>query len=69
MLKLVREWALFAVLGVVLGLGVAWLQGALGIPRNIVGWFWIVLMVAALGYAGWAAWGYYGAVRDEDDGE
>ena len=67
MLKLVREWVLFAVLGVALGLSVAWLQEAFGIPRNVIGWFWIVLMVAALGYAGWAAWGYYVAVRDEDE--
>lgn len=69
MAKLVREWALFAVLGVVLGLSVVWLESAFGIPRNVVQWFWIVLMVAALGFAAWAAWRYYGTVRDEDDGE
>lgn len=69
MIKLAREWMLFAVAGVVLGLSVAWLQEAFGIPRNVVGWFWIVLMVAALGYAVWAAWGYYVALRDEDKPE
>jgi len=60
-------WGLLAALGVVLGLGVAWLEAALGIPRGVIQWFWIVLMIAVLGFAGWAAWGYYRAIRDEND--
>lgn len=65
--KLLREWAPALALGVALGLGVAWLELALGIPKFVVQWFWIVLMVLALGFAAWVAWGYYSAIRDEDD--
>lgn len=69
MLRRAGEWALLAAVGVALGLGVAWAEAAFAIPKNVVAWFWIVLMVAALGFAGWAAWGYYRAIRDEDEWE
>lgn len=69
MLRRAGAWVLLAALGVVLGLSVAWLQDTLGIPRYVVSWFWIVVMAAALCFAGWTAWGYYRAVRDEDDEE
>jgi hypothetical protein len=62
-------WALLAALGPALGLGVVWLEDAFGIPRNLIQWFWIVLLTAALSFAGWAAWGYYRAIRDEDEQE
>lgn len=61
------QWALVLVLGVGLGLGVAWIEQAFGIPKFIVQSFWIVLMVAALGFAAWAAFAFYRAVRGEDD--
>lgn len=67
MLRFLREWALVLVLGVGLGLGVAWLEQAFAIPKTIVQWFWIVLMAAALGFAAWVAWGYYSALRNEDE--
>jgi hypothetical protein len=67
MLRLLREWALVLVLGVGFGLGVAWLEQTFGIPKHFVQWFWIALMVAALGFVGWVAWAYYSVLRDEDD--
>ncbi len=69
MLRRAREWALLVALGVVLGLGVTWFEDAFGIPRNVVQWFWILLVAGVLAFAAWAAWGYYGAVRDEDEPE
>jgi|CXWL01.1.fsa_nt_gi ammonia channel protein AmtB len=60
-------WALLVVLGVTLGLGVAWLESALAIPKNVVAWFWIVLLAGTLGFAAWTAWGYYRAIRDENE--
>jgi hypothetical protein len=66
--KALRSAAL-ALVAVALGLGVAWAEQALAIPKIVVLGFWIVLMVAALGFAGWAAWGYYRALRDDDEWE
>ena len=63
------EWLLLGAAAIALGLGVAWIEQAFAIPKNVVAWFWILLMVAALGFAGWTVWGYYGAVRDEDEWE
>jgi hypothetical protein len=31
--------------------------------------FWILLMLGALGFAAWAAWGYYRVIQDEDEWE
>lgn len=62
--RIALEVLLIAVAGVGLGLGVAWAETAFAIPKNIVQWFWIVVMVGALAFAGWAGWGYYRAVRD-----
>jgi ammonia channel protein AmtB len=62
-------WALLTAMSLGLGLGVAWLEGAFAIPKNVTAWLWIVLMVGALGFAGWAAWGYYRAIRDEEEWE
>lgn len=67
-MKALRSAAL-ALVAVALGLGVAWAEQALAIPKIVVLGFWIVLMVAALGFAGWAAWGYYRALRDDDEWE
>lgn len=69
MLRRVAEWGLIAAAGIALGLGVAWVEDAFAIPKIVVQVFWIVVMVAALGFAGWAAWGYYRAVSEEDDWE
>ncbi|NOT42685.1 MAG: hypothetical protein HOP13_19585 [Alphaproteobacteria bacterium] len=65
----VAEWVGVVVAGGALGLGLAWIESAFAIPKNVVQWFLIVLMVTALGFAAWAAWGYYRALRDEDEWE
>jgi hypothetical protein len=65
--RFARELLLIAVAGIALGLGVAWVEDAFAIPKIVVQVFWIVVMAAALGFAGWAAWGYYRAVNEEDD--
>jgi ammonia channel protein AmtB len=62
-------WIGLIAAGVALGLGVAWVEAGFAIPKNVVQWFWIAVMVAALGFAGWAAWGYYRALREEDEWE
>jgi hypothetical protein len=63
------EFLLIAVAGVALGLGVAWAEEAFAIPKNMVQAFWILLMLGALGFAAWAAWGYYRVIQDEDEWE
>jgi hypothetical protein len=57
------------VIGIALGLGVAWAEVAFAIPKNVVRGFWIVLMVAALGFALWTGRAYYLAIRDDDEWE
>lgn len=64
--RLTRELVMIALAGVVLGLGVAWAADALAIPNIVVQVFWIVLLLAGLGFAVWAAWGYYRAIKDDD---
>jgi hypothetical protein len=54
---------------VLLGVAVAWAEQAFAIPKIVVQGFWIVLMTAALGFAAWAGWGYYRAIRNEDEWE
>jgi hypothetical protein len=66
--RVIRSAAL-ALVAVALGLSVAWAEQAFAIPKIVVQGFWIVLLTAALGFAGWAAWGYYRALRDDDDWE
>jgi hypothetical protein len=63
------ELVLLGAAGIALGLGVAWIERAFAIPKNVVAGFLIFLMVVALGFAVWAAWGYYRALRDEDEWE
>lgn len=63
------EWILLGATGVALGLGVAWIERAFAIPKNVVAGFLILLMLVALGFAAWAAWGYTQALRDEDEWE
>ncbi len=63
------RWAALALVAVALGLSVAWAEQAFAIPKIVVQGFWIVLMVAALGFAAWAGWGYYRAIRNEDEWE
>lgn len=65
----VAAWVGVLALGVALGLGLAWVESAFAIPKNVVQWFLIALMAVALGFAAWAAWGYYRAIRDEDEWE
>jgi hypothetical protein len=65
----VAEWSALGAAGVLLGVAVAWAEQAFAIPKIVVQGFWIVLMVAALGFAAWAAWGYYRALRNEDEWE
>jgi hypothetical protein len=60
------EWVWLVATGLLLGLGVAWAEQAFAIPKIVVQGFWIVLMVVALGFAAWAAWGYYRALRDDE---
>ncbi len=69
MLRRAGEWVLLAAVGVAFGLGVAWVEDAFAIPKNVVTWFWIVLMVGALGFALWTGRAYYEALRDEDEWE
>ena len=69
MLRRAGEWVLLAAVGVAFGLVVAWVEDAFAIPKNVVAWFWIVVMVAALGFALWTARAYYQAIRDEDEWE
>lgn len=69
MLRRAGEWALLAAVGIALGLGVAWAEQAFAIPKIVVQGFWIVLMTVALGFAAWAGWGYYRAIRNEDEWE
>ena len=64
--RLTRELVMIALAGVVLGLGVAWAADALAIPKIVVQVFWIVLLLAGLGFAVWAAWEYYRAIKDDD---
>ena len=65
----VAAWVGVAVAGVSLGLGVAWVEKAFAIPKNVVLGFWIVVMVVVLGFALWVGRGYYLALRDEDEWE
>jgi len=67
--RFARELLLIAVIGIALGLGVAWAEDAFAIPKIVVLWFWIVLMVGALGFAVWVGWGYYRALRDDEEWE
>lgn len=67
MRRAVTEWLAVFAAGIAIGLGVAWVEDALAIPKIVVQVLWIVVMAAALGFAGWAAWGYYRAVNKEDD--
>jgi hypothetical protein len=67
-MKFLRS-AVLALVAVALGFGVAWAEQTFAIPKIVVQGFWIVLMLAALGFAAWAAWGYYRALRDEDEWE
>lgn len=65
--RLLLEFVAILAAGVALGLGVAWVEAEFAIPKIVVQAFWIVLLVAGLGFAGWAAWGYYRASKDEDE--
>jgi hypothetical protein len=60
-------WLALGPAAVGLGLGVAWAETALGIPKFFVQAGLLIMLVAVLGFAGWAAYGYYRAIRDEDD--
>jgi ammonia channel protein AmtB len=61
------EWVLLAAAAVSLGLGVAWLEDFFAIPKIVVQVLWVLLFVVVLGFAVWAAWGYYRAIRNEDE--
>jgi len=61
--------AVLGALAVALGLGVAWAQGVFGIPKHIVQMIWLGSLFVALGFAVWAAWDYYRALRDDDHWE
>jgi ammonia channel protein AmtB len=61
------EWVAMAAAAVLLGLGVAWIERAFAIPKIVVQALWVSLFLIGLGFAVWAAWGYYRAIRDEDE--
>jgi hypothetical protein len=61
--------AVLGALAVALGLGVAWAQDVFGIPKDIVQMIWLGSLFVALGFAAWAAWDYYRALRDDDHWE
>ncbi len=65
----IAEWAALVTAGVLLSVAVAWAEQAFAIPKIVVQGFWIVLMTVALGFAAWAGWGYYRAIRNEDEWE
>lgn len=69
MLRRAGAWVLLGLSAVALGLGAAWAEVAFAIPKYVVQMFLIVLLLGALAFAGWAAWGYYRAIRDEEDEE
>ncbi|MBP6013129.1 MAG: hypothetical protein KBA31_12955 [Alphaproteobacteria bacterium] len=69
MFRRAGSWVLLGAGAVVLGFSVVWLEEAFAIPRNIMQWLWIVVMLGALGFAGWTGWGYYRATRDDDEWE
>jgi hypothetical protein len=69
MLRRVGEWALLGLGAFALGLGAAWAEAAFAIPKYVMQVLLIVLLLGALAFAGWAAWGYYRAIRDEEDEE
>jgi hypothetical protein len=58
---------LLGIAAVAAGLGVAWAEEAFAIPKDVVRMVWLGSLVVALGFAAWAAWGYYRALRDDDD--
>lgn len=60
-------WLALAAASVGLGLGLAWVETAFGIPKFFVQAGLLIVLVAAVGFAGWTAYGYYRAIRDEDD--
>jgi hypothetical protein len=61
--------AVLGALAVALGLGVAWAQDVFGIPKDVVQMIWLGSLFVALGFAVWAAWDYYRALRDDDHWE
>lgn len=69
MIRRALEWLLLGLLAVALGLGASWAEAAFAIPKYVMQTAFIVLVLGALAFAGWAAWGYYRAIRDEEDEE
>lgn len=62
----VLRGALLGAIAVLIGIGVVWTQELLGIPKDVVQMVWLGSLFAALAFAGWAAWDYYRALRDDD---
>ena len=60
------EWIVLTSVGVVAGLGVAWIESGFAIPRSLISQALVVALVMAAGYAMWTAYGYYGNLRDDD---
>ena len=60
-------WLALGAAAVGLGLGVAWAETVFRIPKFFVQTGFLIVLVAAIGFAGWTAYGYYRAIRDEDD--
>ncbi|MBL9095807.1 MAG: hypothetical protein JNK07_02680 [Alphaproteobacteria bacterium] len=69
MLRRLLAWLLLGLAAVALGLGAAWAERAFAIPKYVMQSALLVLLLGALAFAGWAAWGYYRAIRDEEDEE
>ena len=63
---LVEMGLLFACVGLA-GLALAAAQAFFGWSTEAVGWGLVAIMVAVLAYAGFAAYGYFRALREEDD--
>ncbi|MBL8779440.1 MAG: hypothetical protein JNL06_00735 [Alphaproteobacteria bacterium] len=61
--------ALLGAIAVFIGIAVVWLEDLFGIPRHIVQWIWLGSILAGLIFAGWAAWDYYRALKDDDHWE
>ncbi len=66
-MRRIAGWLALAVAAVLSGLGVAWAETALAIPKFVVQAGLLTALAGAAGFAAWTAYGYYRAVRDEDD--
>ena len=66
-MRRIAGWLALAVAAVSLGLGIAWVEASFAIPKFVVQTGLLIVLIGAAGFAAWTAYGYYRAIRDEDD--